>query len=111
VGFFALEAFLSWRALGKPFLEHNLYDLFFQIFLWVVVLFPVLVNISRCVPERFILGIVIFRFVTGWVIEFAPNLVEPVAGLVRQCNLVLWSLAFLISVTMLVSSLSKPEPT
>jgi hypothetical protein len=109
VGFFTLEGFLSWRALGKPFLEHNLYDLFFQIFLWVVVLFPVLVNISRCVPERFILGIVMFRFVTGWVVEFAPNLVEPVAGLVRQCTLVLWILAFLISVTMLVSSLSNPK--
>ncbi len=51
------------------------------------------------------------RFVTGWAIEFAPNLVEPVADLVRQCNLVLWILAFLISLTMLVSSLSNPKST
>jgi hypothetical protein len=110
VGFFTLEVFLSWKALGKPFLDHNLYDLIFRIVLLIAV-FPVLLNICRCVPERFILGIVTIRFVTGWVIELAPNLVEPVAGLVRQCNLMLWILAFLTSLTMLVSSLSNPKST
>jgi hypothetical protein len=110
VGFFTLEVFQSWRALGKPFLQHNLYDLLFRIVL-LTVAFPVLLKISRCVPERFILGILTIRFVTGWVIEFAPNLVEPVASLVRQCNLVLWILAFLTSLTMLVSSLSNPKST
>jgi hypothetical protein len=110
VGFFALEVFLSWRALGKPFLEHSLYDLLFRIVLWFV-LFPALLNISRCAPERFILSIVVIRFVSGWVIEFAPNLVGPVAGLIRQCNLVLWVLAFLTSLTLLVSSLSSPKTT
>ena len=110
VGFFTLEVFLSWRALGKPFPEHNLYDLLFRIVLCIA-FFPFLLKASRCVPERFILGIVMFRFVTGWVIEFAPNIVEPVAGLVRQCNLVLWILAFLTSLTMLVSSLSNPKST
>ena len=109
-GFFTLEIFLSWRALGKPFLEHNLYDLLFRIVICSL-LFPFLLNISRCVPERFILGIIMIRFVTGWVIEFAPNLVVPVAGLVRQCNLVLWILALLISLTILVSSLSNPKST
>jgi hypothetical protein len=108
VGFFTLEVFLSWRALGKPFLEHNLYDLLFRIVLLIVV-FPLLLNLSRCVPERFVLGIVTVRFVTGWVIEFAPNLVDPVAGFVRQCNLVLWILALLTSLTMLVSSFSNPK--
>ena len=109
-GFFTLEIFLSWRALGKPFLEHNLFDLLFRIVIFSA-LFPVLLKISRCVPERIILGIIMIRFVTGWAIEFAPNLVEPVADLVRQCNLVLWILAFLISLTMLVSSLSNPKST
>src|SRR4030081_501543 len=31
VGFFTLEVFLSSRALGKPFSDHNLYELLFQI--------------------------------------------------------------------------------
>src|SRR5712692_7238485 len=98
VGFFAVELFLSWRALGKPFVEHNLYDLLFRIVLSIV-LFPILWKICRCVPERFLLGIVMIRFVTGWVFEYAPNLVDPFAGLIRQCNLVLWILAFLTSLT------------
>lgn len=108
VGFFTLEVFLSWRTLGTPFVEHNLYDLLFRIVLSIV-FFPVLWKISRCVPERFILGIVMIRFVTGWVFEYAPNLVDPFAGLIRQCNLVLWVLAFLTSINMLVSSLSRPK--
>ena len=31
VGFFTLEVFLSWRELGRPFVEHSLYDLLFRI--------------------------------------------------------------------------------
>jgi hypothetical protein len=33
VGFFTLEAFLSWRELGKPFAQNSLYDLLFRIVL------------------------------------------------------------------------------
>ena len=104
--FFTYEVFLAWRALGKPFPEHNLYDLLFIIVMWAVLL-PSLLKICECVPERFILGIVTIRLVIGWVIEFAPNLIEPVADAVRQCALVLSVLAFLTSVGMLVSSLSN----
>jgi hypothetical protein len=110
LGFFSYAVFLNWRAVGKPFLEHSLYDLFFRIALFSIVLFPGLLNISRCVPERFILGIMTIQFVAGWVIEFAPTIVGPTAGLVRQCNLALSILAFLISLTMVVSSPSSPKP-
>lgn len=108
LGVCMLEVFLSWRALGTPFVEHNLYDLFFRIALSILV-FPALWKISKCVPERFILVIVMIRFVTGWVFEYAPNLVDPFAGLIRQCNLVLSILAFLTSLAMLVSLLSRPR--
>lgn len=109
VGFFTLEVYLSWRELGKPFVEHSLYDLLFRVVLWSTLLFPILFRISRCFPERFILGIAMIRIVTGCVFEYAPNAVEPVAGLVRQCNLGLYTLALLTSLGLLVSSLSKPE--
>jgi hypothetical protein len=108
VGFFTLEVFLIWRELGKPFVEHSLYDLLFRIVLWSV-LFPILFRISRCFPERFILGIVMIGTVTGWVFEYAPNVVDPIAGLVRQCNLALYILALLTSLALLVSSLSSPK--
>jgi hypothetical protein len=111
VGFFTLEVFLSWRELGKPFVEHSLYELLFRIVLWSIVLFPALFRISRCMPERFIIGIVMIKTVTGWVFEYAPNIVDPVAGLVRQCNLVLYILALLTSLGLLVSSLSSPRST
>jgi hypothetical protein len=111
VGFFTLEGFLCWRELGKPFAEHSLYELLFRIVLWSILLFPVLVRISRCMPERFIIGIVMIRTVTGWVFEYAPNIVNPVAGLVRQCNLVLYILALLTSLGLLVSSFSSPKST
>ena len=111
VGFFTLEVFLSWRELGKPFVEHSLYDLLFRVVLWSTVLFPILFRISRCFPERFILGIFMIRIVTGWVFEYAPNAVEPVASLVRQCNLGLHILALLTSLGLLVTSLSRSEST
>jgi hypothetical protein len=109
VGFFTVEVFLSWRELGKPFVEHSLYELLFRIVLWSIVLFPALFRISRCLPERFIIGIVMIRTVTGWVFEYAPNIVDAVVGRVRQCNLVLYILALLISLGLLVSSLSGPK--
>jgi hypothetical protein len=111
VGFFTLEVFLSWRELGKPFLEHSLYDLLFRILLFSIVIFPVLFRISECFPERFIVGILVVRIVTGWVFEYAPNAVDAVTGLVRQCNLALYILALLISLGLLVSSLSGPKST
>ena len=111
VGFFTLEVFLSWRELGKPFVEDSLYDLLFRMVLWSIVLFPVLFRVSRCLPERFILGIVMIRTVTGWVFEYAPNVVDAFASLVRQCNLVLYILGLLTSLGLLVSSFSSPKST
>jgi hypothetical protein len=111
VGFFALEVFLSWRELGKPFVESSLYDLLFRIVLWSFVLFPVLFKVSRCLPERFIIGIVMIRTVTGWIFEYAPNIVDAFASVVRECNLVLYILALLTSLGLLVSSLSSPKST
>jgi hypothetical protein len=111
VGLFTLEVFLSWRELGNPFVEHSLYDLLFRMVLWLIVLFPVLVRISRCLPERFIIGIVMIRTVTGWVFEYAPNAIDAFASLVRQCNLLLYILALLTSLGLLVSSLSSPKST
>jgi hypothetical protein len=110
VALFTLNVFQDWRALGKPFLEHSLYDLLFRIVLFSSAFFPILLNISRCVPERFIAGIVMIRIVAGWGVEFMPNSIKPVAGPVRQCNLVLSILALLISLTILVSSPSNAEP-
>jgi hypothetical protein len=109
--FFSLEVFLSWRELGKPFTEHSLYDLLFRIVLWSIILFPILFRFSRCFSERIILGIFTVRIVTEWVVEYAPNVVDPVAGLVRQCNLVLHILALIASLALLVSSFSSPEST
>jgi hypothetical protein len=64
VGFFTLEVFLSWRELGKPFVEHSLYDLLFHIVLFSIVVFPILFRISGCFPERFIICIFVIRIVT-----------------------------------------------
>jgi hypothetical protein len=108
VGFFALQIFLSWRVLGRPFSEHSLYALLFRIFLSILV-FPVLLDLFKCVPERFILAIVTIRIVTGWAVEFAPNSFQSAAGSIRQANLLLWVLAFLVSIAMLISSLSRPR--
>lgn len=109
LGFFTLGVFLSWRELGKPFVERSLYDLLFRIVLFSIVFFPLLFRISRCFPERFVVGIVMIRIVTGWVFEYAPNVVDPFAGLVRQFNLVLYILALITSLGLLVSALSSPK--
>jgi hypothetical protein len=111
VGFFTLEAFLSWRELSKLFVEQSLYELLFRIVLWSIVLFPALFRISACLPERFILGIVVIKTVTGWVFDYRPSVVGPVAGLVRQCNFALYIIALLTSLALLVSSLSSPKST
>jgi hypothetical protein len=106
VGFFALMVFMSWRELGKPFLEHNLYDLLFRIVLASMV-FPVFLRWMRRLPERFILAIVTIRIATGFIFEYAPNLADPIADLVREGDLMLWTLALITSIGLLASSLSK----
>jgi hypothetical protein len=108
VGFFALEAFQSWRALGKPFPEHNLYELLFRIVL-ITMVFPVFFRMTRCLPERFILGLITIRYVTGFIFEYAPNIANPIAGLVREGNLLLWVLALITSLGLLAASLTKPK--
>ncbi len=108
LGFFALEVFLSWRSLGNPFGEHSLYDVLFR-FVLMLVVFPFFLQVSKCLPERFILGIVAVRMVTGLFFEYAPNLGSPVAHLVRAGDLTLWVLALLISLALLVSSLARPK--
>lgn len=107
-GLFALEAFQSWRELGKPFVEHSLYDLLFRIVLMSIV-FPVFFRMTKCVPERFIFGIVTVRFVTGFIFEYAPNIADPIPDLVREGTLLLWIFALITSLGLLVSSLSKPR--
>jgi hypothetical protein len=65
-------------------------------------------KLARCVPERFILGIVTTKIVSGSVFEYAPSLVGPAAELVRQGNFLLSTLALITSLGLLVSSLTKP---
>jgi hypothetical protein len=105
-GFFALEVYLCWRELDKTFVELSLYELLFRIVLWSFLIFPVLFRFSKCLPERFILTLLVIKVVTGCVFDYAPNLVEPITGLVRQCDLVLYFLALLASVALLASSLT-----
>ena len=106
VAFFTWDVILRWRALGRPFVEHNLYDLLFRI-LFTIVCLRVLFEIFSCLPERFIVVILMIKIATDWVFEFAPNLVVPVEGLIRQCELLLSIVAFLASLAVLVSSLSN----
>lgn len=104
VGFFTLEVFLSWRELGEPFAQNSLYDLLFRIVLWSILLFPLMFRIARCLPEQLILGIVMIKIVTGWVVEYFPDAVAALAGLIRQFNLILHIFALLASLGLLVSS-------
>ena len=107
VTFCALEVFLSWKVLGKGFQEYSLFDVLRDVA--VIAACAKFLLMYRCLRERFVVGLVIFRFVVGLVSGFMLNLVNGVAGLVRAGDLALWVLALLVSLSMLIQSAWNPN--
>jgi hypothetical protein len=104
----ALEVFLSWRTLDKPISRPSLLGLPFYILVFVVYT-PIFMGIFRCSSERFVIGIGIVPVAIAAISWFAPTLFNPVAFLVGRVFLVLWVLAFLLSLNMAVQSVRNPN--
>jgi hypothetical protein len=110
VAFCALEAFLSWRGLGKAYPERSFYGRLFDYFGYVatIAICARLLMIFRCFQERFVLGLLIAVFVRVLVAEsmpalFIPSVFNRVPHLVGQVFFMLWVVALLISIFTLVS--------
>src|SRR5579863_6397871 len=104
----AVEVFVSWRGLDKPIARPSLFELSFYILL-VAVYAPMSIMVLRCFSERFVVGVCTAVFVKAVAYFFAPILFNPVTGLVGRAFLVLWVLAFLVSLNMLVQALRNPR--
>jgi hypothetical protein len=106
----AFEVFSSWRALEKPISGPNLFQLPFYI-LVVVFYTPVFFLVLRCFAERFVIGIAALHIAMAVLSWFVPGFLDPHAGLVGRIFLVMWVLAFLMSLSMPVQALRNPAIT
>lgn len=118
VGFCALEAFLSWRGLGKGYPARSIYGRLWFDF-WYVVMIAIcarVLMVFRCFQERFVAGLLIAVFVRVLVAESVPSLFMPsvfntVPYFVGRVFFMLWLVAMLISIFTLVSSkIERPWP-
>jgi FlaA1/EpsC-like NDP-sugar epimerase len=107
VVFCGLEVFLSWKYLDKPPSRPNLVEIPFHI-LVVTVYAPIFWMVLRCFAERFVIAIAAVHTAITVVSWFLPTLLNPVAGLFRRAFLVLWGLAFLMSLNMPIQSVRHP---
>jgi len=107
VVFCGWEVFLSWKGLDKPFSRPSLVEIPFYI-LVVAVCAPMLWMILRCFTERFVIAIATVHTAITVVSWFLPTLLNPVEGLFRRAFLVLWGLAFLMSLNMPIQSVRHP---
>ena len=112
VGFCAVEVFLSWKSLDKPISRPSLVELPFYILI-VLVYAPIFWMVLRCFTERFVIGIATVHMaiaVFSWFVPslFAPSLFNPVTISIRRTFLVLWIVAFLLSLNMPVQAVRHP---
>lgn len=107
VAFCGLEAFLSWRVLGNAFPEYNLLNVL-RDFVVIAVCAKFLL-MFRCSRERFVVSLVILRYVIGLTSASMPTVVNRVAGLVRIGDFALWVLALIVSLSMLVQAARSPN--
>jgi len=64
--------------------------------------------IFRCFTERFVIAVGTVDLAIAVVSWLLPTLLNPVAGLFRWAFLVLWGLAFLMSLNMPIQSVRHP---
>jgi len=107
VVFCGWEVFLSWKGLDKPFSRPSLVEIPFYI-LVVAVYAPIFWMVLRCFTERFVIAIATVHTAITVVSWLLPTLLNPVAGLFRRAFLVLWGLAFLMSLNMPIQSVQHP---
>src|SRR5712691_4660322 len=107
VVFCGLEVFLSWKGLNKPFSRPSLIEIPFYI-LVVAVYAPIFWMLLRCFTERFVIAIATVDTAITVVSWLQPTLLNAVAGLFRGAFLVLWGLAFLMSLNMPIQSVRHP---
>ncbi len=107
VAFCGWEVFLSWKGLDKPLSRPSLVEIPFYI-LAVAVYAPIFWMVLRCITERFVIAIATVHTAITVVSWLLPTLLNPVAGLFRRAFLVLWCLAFLMSLNMPIQSVRHP---
>lgn len=112
VVFCGWSVFLNWRGLDKPFSRPDVVELLFYV-LFVVVYAPILWKVLRCFTERFVIGIATVHTaitIFSWFVPrlFVPSLFNPATMSVRRAFLVLWIIAFLLSLNMPVQAVRHP---
>ena len=107
VAFCAMEVFLSWRELGKVLPIYSQFNVLRDVF--VIVACAQLLQMYRCFQERFVVSLVILRYMIALVSAFMPTLINRAAGFLGVVDLALWVLALIVSLSMLVQSARNPH--
>jgi peptidoglycan/LPS O-acetylase OafA/YrhL len=106
VAFCVMETLLVWR----PLVNNETADRGTVFVLGLVVTIAVLIQmlrLFRCRRERIVLGLAIASFGASLISAIAPSFMLKFEPLVTRADLVLWIIAVVLSLSMLVSSLSR----
>lgn len=106
VAFCVMETLLVWR----PLVNSETADRGAVFVLGLAVTIAVLtqmLRLFRCPRERIILGLAIASFGISLISAIAPSLMLKFEPFVAHADLALWVIAFVLSLSMLVSSLSR----
>jgi predicted ferric reductase len=98
--------------LDKPFSRPNVIEVPFYVLI-AAVYAPILWMVLRCFAERLVIVIVAVRMaiaIFSWFVPslFAPSLFNPATVLLRRTFLVLWIVAFLLSLAMPIQAVWHP---
>jgi hypothetical protein len=112
VAFCGLEVFMNWRDLDKPISRPDIIELPFYVLI-VVVYAPIFWMVLRCFTERLVIGIATAHMAITVFSRFAPrlfvpSLFNPVTVSIHRAFLILWIIAFLVSLNMPVQAVRHP---
>jgi hypothetical protein len=111
VAFSALELVLSWRPLVRDNPHDRNWALIMGLIVTIAVLGQLLV-VFKCLRERLVLCLAIASFARGLLLLLVPPLaVRLSAKLITGGNIVLWTVATMLSLSILLSSLRQKRLT
>jgi len=103
----AAVVFVSWKGLRKPIQQVSVIEL--PLYILVAAIFVKCLGVFRCFRERIIAGLAIASLSIGAIAGLVPVRVGPFSDLISYCKFGLWTLALLISLSMLMSSARRPD--
>jgi hypothetical protein len=102
----AVIVFISWRGLERPLQQVSAIE--FPFYVFAAAIFVKCLFIFRCARERLVVGLALANLVISAVLGLASVREGVLVNLIKYSKFGLWSLALLISISILISSTRQP---